>query len=200
MSKPITVKAAKSALNNLHKLKPANEKFDDDLEMSIKETVAFMAPDLIQLTKRGFTSKELSAGLAANGIHIKPGTLNRYLNEYLVAKQNVEKINASSVNGNSSNEKAEGESKPIAPALCSDVFKGTGPQVSSTQPAQNEVPKLESKAAGTFNGKDRTNFSNPKTSSENPTPGGQSADLKSDWTRVAETSDAPNRPRDYQSK
>ena len=45
-----------------------------------------MAADLVQMTKRGFTNKELSDGLAAEGVSIKPWTLNRYLNEYLVAK------------------------------------------------------------------------------------------------------------------
>ncbi len=58
---------------------------DDDLEMSVKEGIAFMAPDLLGLSKRGFTHKELASGLNACGIAVKAGTLNRYLNEYLAA-------------------------------------------------------------------------------------------------------------------
>ncbi len=83
MSKTITVQEAKVALKYLKTLTPANPKMDDDLEMSIKESIAFMAPDLLRLSKRGFTNKELASGLNACGIAVKPGTLNRYLNEHL---------------------------------------------------------------------------------------------------------------------
>ena len=83
MNQTISVKKTKEALLNLCKLTPANPKTGDDLKMSVKEAVFFMAPDLIQLTKQGLTHKEMSKGLADDGIHIKAGTLNRYLNEYL---------------------------------------------------------------------------------------------------------------------
>jgi hypothetical protein len=82
MSKIITVKAAKAALQNLRRLTPANPKLNDDQEMTVKEAVFFMAPDLIRMSGRGFTSKELADGLAGEGVSVKPGTLNRYLNEY----------------------------------------------------------------------------------------------------------------------
>ncbi len=85
MSKTITVQEAKEALKYLKTLVPANPKMDDDLEMSLKESIAFMAPDLLRLSRRGFTHKELANGLNACGLAVKPGTLNRYLNEHLAA-------------------------------------------------------------------------------------------------------------------
>ena len=190
--KPITVKAAKSALNNLHKLKPANEKFDDDLEMSIKETIAFMAPDPIQLTKRGFTSKELSAGLATDGIHIKPGTLNRYLNEYLAAKQEVNKSEGGSDTDGPEKEKvdAAAESKPANSASRLTGSKDTGSQPSQPQAVEHESPQSEKQNGGTTAAKDRPSFNNPKTPSENPKFGENHGHQKSEWARAAETSTA----------
>ena len=83
MNNSITVKKAKEAIQNLKKLTPANPKLDDDLEMTVKETVFLLALEFAKMTKRGFTIKALSDGLAAEGVHIKPGTLNRYLNEFI---------------------------------------------------------------------------------------------------------------------
>ena len=89
MSKTITVQEAKEALKYLKTLTPANPKMDNDLEISVKESIAFMAPDLLRLSKRGFTHKELASGLSACGIVVKPGTLNRYLNEHLAASKGL---------------------------------------------------------------------------------------------------------------
>ncbi len=89
MLKTITVQEAKGALQYLKTLTPANPKMDDDLEISVKESIAFMAPDLLRLSKRGFTQKELASGLNACGIAVKPGTLNRYLNEHLAASNGL---------------------------------------------------------------------------------------------------------------
>ena len=88
--KSITVKEAKEAIKYLKQLAPARPKMDDDLEMSLREAVFFMADDLIQKTKRGCTIKELVKGLSEKNIQIKPGTLNRYLNEYQEAHKSVE--------------------------------------------------------------------------------------------------------------
>ncbi|MDL2227132.1 hypothetical protein LJB86_05715 [Deltaproteobacteria bacterium OttesenSCG-928-M10] len=88
--KGITVKEAKEALKYLKQLAPARPKMDDDLEMSLREAIFFMADDLIQKTKRGCTIKELVKGLSARNIEIKPGTLNRYLNEYQDAQKSGE--------------------------------------------------------------------------------------------------------------
>ena len=100
MSTGITVKEAKDLLKSMQKITPANPKLDDDLEMSIKEAVVFMAPGLIQLGRRGCTSKELAVGLAERGFSIKPGTLNRYLNDYLAAdKRSAESKTATRDNG-----------------------------------------------------------------------------------------------------
>lgn len=113
MSKSITIKKTKDALQNLSKLSPANPKIDDDLEISIKEAISFIAPDLIQMTRRGFTIKELSAGLALDGIDIKPGTLKRYLNEYLLAsKKESEKSELASKTEGSDDDKSKPDDKP----------------------------------------------------------------------------------------
>lgn len=194
MAKTITVKAAKEALNNLRKLKPANEKYDDELEMSAKEAVFFMAPDLVQLARRGFTSKELSSGLAADGIQIKPGTLNRYLNEYLVAKQSLEKPEAASKAGDFDGEKAEAAVKSELSNSTSspDVLKGGGSQPPSPhQAAKNESPKPENQTGEQSNGKERPGYNNPKTPPENPKPGFQPGGVKSEWARAAESQAAP---------
>ena len=114
MTKTVSVKKAKEALQNLRKLAPANPKMDDDLEMSVKEAVFFMAPDLVQLTKRGLTHKEMSKGLSDDGIHIKAGTLNRYLNEYLVTKNDSEKSEAVLKTDDSKEEKPEVRIRPGA--------------------------------------------------------------------------------------
>ena len=101
-------------MQNLRKLSPANPKIDDDLEMSVKETVFFMAPDLVQLAKRGLTHKEMSKGLADDGIHIKAGTLNRYLNEYLATKNGPEKSETVLKTNGSKEERPEVRIRPGA--------------------------------------------------------------------------------------
>jgi len=90
--KGITVKEAKEAVKYLKQLAPARPKMDDDLEMSLREAIFFMADDLIQKTKRGFTIKELVKGLSERNIQIKPGTLNRYLNEYQDSRKGDEPV------------------------------------------------------------------------------------------------------------
>jgi len=77
----ITVREAKAALAQMKKLTPARPRLDDDAKLSLKKTVLFMASELIAMNKRGFTMKELAAGLQVQNIHIKPATLNRYLNK-----------------------------------------------------------------------------------------------------------------------
>lgn len=131
MSKTITVKAAKTALQNLRQLTPASPKLDDDQEMTVKEAVFFMAPDLIRMSKRGFTSKELADGLAGEGVSVKPGTLNRYLNEY--AEKDLEKSKASlgtgekePVPGIGSAETARAEPGPENPKSASKNHKPGG--------------------------------------------------------------------------
>lgn len=187
MAKTITVKAAKDALNNLRKAKPANKKFDDDLEMSIKEAVFFMAPDLIQFTKRGFTSRELAAGLAADGIQIKPGTLNRYLNEYLVAKQGVDKSGATSKEAEADAEKAEAQtSESSGSASRPQGVNEAGVKPPSTPASKDAASRPEKQSTATPNGKEDGGFENPKPAMGNPNPGHTASGGKSDWSRLAE--------------
>jgi hypothetical protein len=109
MLKAITVQEAKEALKYLKTLTPANPKMDDDLEMSIKESIAFMAPDLLRLSKRGFTHKELADGLNACGIAVKSGTLNRYINEHLSASRSSAESDSVAKTEADTPEKPEGE-------------------------------------------------------------------------------------------
>jgi hypothetical protein len=109
MSKAITVQATKEAVKYLKTLTPANPKMDDDLEMSIKESITFMAPDLLRLSKRGFTHKELANGLSACGIAVKSGTLNRYLNEHLSVSKGLPESDSAIQTDADTPEKPEGE-------------------------------------------------------------------------------------------
>ncbi|MDR3038224.1 MAG: hypothetical protein LBV21_02875 [Candidatus Adiutrix sp.] len=90
MTFAITVKEAKAALNHLRKLTPAQPRLDDDLNLSLKETVFLMAPELSRMVKRGFTLKELAAGLNGQNIPVKTTTLNRYLTEYKFGQSQAE--------------------------------------------------------------------------------------------------------------
>ena len=111
MPKTITVKEAKEALKYLKTLVPANPKLDDDLAMSIKEAVTFMAPDLAQFSRRGFTHKELADGLSSRGIAIKSGTLKRYLGEYMAAKNGTEKSETAMKSDDSKKKISENEAR-----------------------------------------------------------------------------------------
>ena len=90
MTLAITVREAKAALVEIKKLTPACPRLDDDGKLSLKEAVFLMAPELAAMTKRGFTLKELAAGLQAQKIPVKPATLNRYLNEYKAGQTETE--------------------------------------------------------------------------------------------------------------
>jgi hypothetical protein len=107
--KAITIQEAKEALKYLRTLTPANPKMDNDLEMSVKESIAFMAPDLLRLSKRGFTHKELANGLNICGIAIKSGTLNRYLNEHLSVSKGLNESDSATKTEADTPEKSEGE-------------------------------------------------------------------------------------------
>lgn len=182
MTKPITVKAAKEALSNLQKLKPANEKFDDGLEMSVKETAFFMAADLIQMGKRGFTNRELSAGLAGQGIAIKPGTLNRYLNEYLAGKKGHEKSEPASKPADSESDKPNPKSQPdVSESSQRPTNPGSGTDHRpSTTPARNEPPSQIGRQSGMFGHKTPDTHGNPKPTLENPKADGFTGIVKSD--------------------
>lgn len=169
MSKPITIKRAKEALHNLRKLTPASPKIDDDLEVSIKEAIVFMAPDLIQMTKRGFTSRELSDGLTAEGLGIKPATLNRYLNDYLASKKDSGKSESTPKDDDPKEEKPEPES-------------GGQPEKSSRGNRYKDQPEQNLTGAG----------KNPNPPSENPNPISTAGSPKSDLS-VSQCNQMPAR-------
>lgn len=170
MSKSITIKKVKETLRNLRKLTPANPKIDDDLEISIKEAIAFMAPDLIRMTKRGFTVKELSAGLADDGFDIKPATLNRYLNEHLASKRDLGQSDSTPKNdgpkGNQQEQKSGGQPEKSS--------------LASRHKDQSEQNPIEAEK-------------NPNPPSENPNPGSAMRSTEPDFP-VSRQSRATGQP------
>ncbi len=135
--KGITVKQAKAAVKYLKQLAPARPRMDDDLEMSLREAIFFMAEDLIQKTKRGCTIKELVKGLSERNIQIKPGTLNRYLNEYQDAYKGSKPVKAKpekKSDGSADKADAKPESTPQSPKTpdIRDTKPSDGPSGSSS--------------------------------------------------------------------
>ena len=176
MSKGITVKEAREALKNLKQLTPARPKMDDELEMSLRETIFFMADDLIQKTKRGCTIKELVKWLSAQNISIKPGTLNRYLNEHQAA------------NNDSGQAKVAKESE--GPAEQSDA-KSDPSALKPPQPPATPVRESERYGTSAAPNKPAAQTSNtfgmrPQASSASTSPGsaGVSLNPKSDYENL----------------
>ena len=58
-------------------------------DFSLRESVLFMAPKLMEMKELGFTTRELAAALAEQEIIIKAPTLNRYLSEYQAGRGKV---------------------------------------------------------------------------------------------------------------
>ena len=175
MAKGITVKEAKAALKNLKQLVPAHPKMDDELELSLREAIFFMADELIQKNKRGCTIKELVQGLAAQNIVIKPGTLNRYLNEYQGMKKapgskkeaSQSETQAGRGQGKSDSPQREERKPPVTPANKSDERNASSFNNKLDAPANNP-PGLRGQAtpSSAMNEGSRTSFS-PKSEYEN---------------------------------
>lgn len=188
MADTVTAKAAREALNNMRKLSPANEKYDDDLEMSIKETAFFMAPALILMSKRGFTSKELSEGLARQGISIKPGTLNRYLNEYLASKQGAKKSEKVSKNNDPKNIKADSLTKP---SLSSLTMQPKDSQRFLDKAGKNEDQKPDRPMALPMNGKPQAGVESQNAPTEGSAFGNQTNSEISGFKHTDENTTSP---------
>lgn len=64
-------------------------KLPDDVarEMSIKEIIMSLAPKLLGMKRRKFTTAQIVAALKENRIIIDGATLNRYLSEYQESKK-----------------------------------------------------------------------------------------------------------------
>lgn len=69
------IKAIKSELARLKPAKPVRA----DGKMTLKDAIMELAPMLVKMREKGFTSKELAEHLEKRGIVIKAPTLTRYL-------------------------------------------------------------------------------------------------------------------------
>ena len=68
--------------DDLDKRQPPQLADDIDQDMSLKEIVTSLAPRLLNMKRRGFTTDGMVAVLKESKINIDGKTLNRYLNTY----------------------------------------------------------------------------------------------------------------------
>jgi len=100
----ITTKDIKTIKTDLAKRRQARLAATDDRDLSIKETILRLAPELRRMKKRGFTTAEMIEALKENGLHIKGATLNRYLAEGHPPKAKANSANVSRKNQEASHQ------------------------------------------------------------------------------------------------
>jgi hypothetical protein len=83
----LTTKQIQNALDHIDRLRPARLNLSAKRGFSLREAILLMAPKLMVKKELGFTTKELAAALAEQGIVIKAPTLNRYLSEYQAGRE-----------------------------------------------------------------------------------------------------------------
>jgi len=88
----ITTKDIKTIKADLAKRRKARLAVTDDQDLSVKEVILRVAPELRRMKKRGFATAEMIEALKENGLHIKGATLNRYLAEGFPQKGNPANI------------------------------------------------------------------------------------------------------------
>ncbi len=77
----ITMKDVKAIKSDLAKLKPAKLIPPPDQELTNKEIILALAPELNRMKKRGFATDEILKLLKERSINVSASTMNRYLNE-----------------------------------------------------------------------------------------------------------------------
>ncbi len=83
---PEQIRGIRADLAKLKPAKPTRPKADGP--MTIKDAIMQLAPTLVKMRDKGFSTAELVEHLGARGIAIKPATLNRYLNGYQRGTEN----------------------------------------------------------------------------------------------------------------
>jgi len=78
----ITMKDLKAIKADLAKRKPPKPVLNANRDLTSKEIIMALAPDLAKLKSKGFTSQGLVDILKEHKISIKGATLNRYLAEH----------------------------------------------------------------------------------------------------------------------
>ena len=77
----INAKDLKTIKSDLAQRRKARLAAADDRDLSTKETILRLAPELRKMKRHGFTTTELVEVLKGHGLGIKGVTLNRYLAE-----------------------------------------------------------------------------------------------------------------------
>jgi hypothetical protein len=112
---PFTMKHIQSTLEHLGRLRPARPNIAAKRDFSLRETIFFMAPKLVEMKELGFTSKELAAALAEQNIAIKAPTLNRYLSEYQNGREKETAAEVSAAESSALKTKPPTEASSVAP-------------------------------------------------------------------------------------
>lgn len=84
----ITLKDLKAIKSDLAKRKPPKPVLDVNRDLTTKEVIMALAPDLITLKSKGFSTQDLVDILKEHKISIKGATLNRYLAEHKATPAN----------------------------------------------------------------------------------------------------------------
>ena len=75
----ITMKDLKAIKSDLAKRKPPKPVLDVNRDLTTKEIITSLAPELTRMKSRGFSTQDLVDILKEHKINIKGATLNRYL-------------------------------------------------------------------------------------------------------------------------
>ena len=78
----VTMKDIQSIREDLKKRKPAEMALNSDRPLSNREAIQQLAPTLLKMQKRGFTTSALVELLQTHHIIIKSRDLSRYLREF----------------------------------------------------------------------------------------------------------------------
>lgn len=105
----INAKDLKTIQTDLARRRQARLAAADDRNLSAKEIIKRLAPELRRMKRQGFTTAEMVAALKEHGLHLKGATLNRYLSEGQTPK-------ATSATGRHQNKAASPEGDQTAAA------------------------------------------------------------------------------------
>ena len=104
----VTMKDIPSIREELKKTKPADLASNSDKPLSNREAVRQLAPTLLKMRERGFTSSDLIELLNQHQITIKSRDLNRYLREFQGDKSTEDKtVKAIYLSANTASSPAE---------------------------------------------------------------------------------------------
>lgn len=82
----ISINGLKAIGQDLNKRQPPKLADHIDQDMTLKQIIAALAPNLLRMKRRGITTDGMVAALKENKVSIDGKTLNRYLSEFLPPK------------------------------------------------------------------------------------------------------------------